>query len=226
MLPWLAEPERPDGGSEHAYSAGMQLLIPFVREPEDYISSGAERRLPAPSKCPNCGHDSRLLHHGYYERYVASRSTGEALRLRVRRLRCRECRLTTSLLPWFCLPYRLVCGESVARYLRGDGIESYDLRWQGLLVRCHQRFRSWRPLLAPLLLTTFGLDIGAGTVRSSWLLVERALGDIAGATAQLVRRCGVTLLGRYRCHCPGCSRSSAGSYHTSFLFSRGRSPPK
>lgn len=202
----------------------MQVLVPFEGEAEDYSATAAERTLPTPPRCPNCGATGKLRHHGYYERFVSSQTDGSAMRLRIRRLRCDWCRLTTSLLPWFCLPYRLVRGESVARFLRGDGIDSRDLQWQGLLIRCRQRFIAWRPHLSPVLQSSFGCDMGSESVRSSWIRLEHAFGNIARATEKVVRRFRITLFGRYRCHSSGCRRSAI-DYHTTLLFSGERSPP-
>jgi hypothetical protein len=204
----------------------MQLLVPFHGAPEDYHSASAERRMPSPESCPNCGSLRRLRFHGYYERYVSARLSGEALRVNIRRMRCRDCRLTTSLLPWFCLTYRLVRGESVARFLRGDGIDACDLQWQSLLASCSRRFESWLPELLQPMEANFGLSVGGLSSKIGWALIEGSLGSIATATQALVARCGITLLGRYRCHRPGVPAGGGGGDHKTLLFSSGTDPPR
>jgi len=205
----------------------MQMVVPYEGGPEDYLRDDAAAKMVGPDGCPNCGARVPLMHHGYYERYVSSKASGEVLRIRIKRLRCHMCRLTTSLLPWFSLPYRLIRGEAVARFLRGDGIDSIDLRWQGLLDGCRKRFRAWRPELSSLVRGEFGIEVDAGPLRDAWLALEDRLGALAQATRTLVTRCGVTLFGRYQCHLAKCGRksSAAGGNHTPFLFSKGRSPP-
>lgn len=204
----------------------MQVLVPFPGNPEDYLASAAEHRMTPPDTCPNCGTTRRLRFHGYYERYVSTRKTGEAVLLRIRRYRCRDCFLTTSLLPLFCLSYRLVRGESVARFLRGDGVDACDLQWLSLLANCQRRFDAWFLDLAQQLQDRFAIPLDRLASRSGWTEVEGSLGDIATATRRLVARCGITLFGRYRCHTPGLRRSTEGGDHTHPLFSSGTDPPK
>jgi hypothetical protein len=203
----------------------MQVLVRYDGSPENYRAASAERQMAAPGSCPNCGSLRRLRFHGYYARFVSSQSSGEALLVNVRRYRCRDCRLTTSLLPWFCLSYRLVRGESVARFLRGDGIDACDLRWQGLLSSCRRKFESWFPELAPSLETSFGLRLGGLSSRVGWGVVEGRFGSICEATQSLLSHCGLTLLGRYLCHRPGLPPLDPEDDHTNLLFSSGTDPP-
>lgn len=206
----------------------MQLVVQFAGDSDYYNRSHAEKIIASPTSCPNCNSQSGLKHHGYYERHVSSQASGKLLRIRIKRLRCRSCRLTTSLLPWFALPYRLLCGRTVARFIRGDGIDSPDLRWQGLLNSCLVRFRSWRSELSPILDREYAIELGNTSPRDSWLVIEKHLGQIERATRSLVRRCAVTLLGAYRCHSSGFIESNpwlGERYHTTLMFSEGRSPP-
>ena len=204
----------------------MQVLVPFAGNPEDYQSSAAERRMTPPPRCPNCGSHRRLRLLGYYERYVSTKATGEAIRVSVRRFRCRDCLLTTSLLPWFCVSYRLVRGESIARFLRGEGIDACDLQWQQLLRSCQRRFDAWFPLLSPQLTSTFGIPLDGLASRTGWEVIERLLGGISAASRRVITRCRVALLGRYACHSPGRSRTRKGGDHRYPLFSSGTDPPK
>lgn len=203
----------------------MQVLVSYDGSPEDYLATSAERQMLPPHACPNCGSLRRLRFHGYYSRFVSSRSNGEALLVNIRRYRCRDCLLTTSLLPWFCLSYRLVRAESVARFLRGDGIDACDLRWQGLLSRCRRRFESWIPQLVDPLESLFGVGLRGTIVPVAWRAVEIRLGSIGEATRAILTAAGMTFLGRYLCH-----RSPLGSFrqkddHTNLLFSSGTDPP-
>ncbi|WP_425491637.1 DUF6431 domain-containing protein [Luteolibacter luteus] len=121
-----------------------------------------------PKTGPNCGSLRRLRFHGYYSRFMSSRSNGEAILVNIRRYHCRDCLLTTSLLPWFYLYYRLVRGEAIARFLRGDGIDACDLRWQELLSRCLQRFESRLPQLVQPVEASFGVTLNGTTPAVAW----------------------------------------------------------
>jgi hypothetical protein len=203
----------------------MQLLVQFNGDPEDYHASSAERRILCPPACPNCGSVRRLRLHGYYARYVSSKSNGEPLLVLIRRLRCRDCSLTTSLLPFFCLTYRLVRGESVARFLRGEGIDACDLRWQALLSSSRKRYESWFPQIVASVGKAFRLPLEGLSARAGWHVIEGEFGSIEKATDRIVARCRITLLGRYSCHHPESASSDPEGDHTILLCSSGTDPP-
>jgi len=203
----------------------MQVLVPFSGDPEEYHSTSAERRMASPPICPNCGSRRRLRFHGYYARYVSRKSDGAPLLLLIRRLRCRDCLLTTSLLPGFCLTYRFVRGESVARFLRGEGIDACDLQWQPLLSSSRRKYEWWYPQLAAPVGKTFGLRLGGLSARAGWHVIEDRFGAIEHATGRILGACGITLLGRYRCHQCGLPSNRPGHDHTNLLFSSGTDPP-
>lgn len=203
----------------------MQILVPFSGAPEEYLTTSAQRRMPSPASCPNCGSRRRLRFHGYYARYVSSKSSSGALLVLVRRLRCRNCQLTTSLLPCFCLTYRLVRGESVARFIRGEGIDACDLQWQALLSSCRRKFEGWFQELAAPVGEAFGLPLEGLSAKAGWHVIEGALGSIDEATDRVLSRCGMTLLGRYCCHRPGFAHADIRGDHRNLLFSSGTDPP-
>lgn len=218
------------GALDWPYSLGsprgfMQILVPFSGDPEDYHSSSAERRMPAPDACPNCGSHRRLRFHGYYARYVSGKCSGVPLLVLVRRLRCRDCLLTTSLLPRFCLTYRLVRGESVARFLRGEGIDACDLQWQALLSSSRKKYEGWFPQLVPPVGGAFGLELEGLSARAGWHVIEGEFGSIEEATDRILGRCGITLFGRYCCHRSGSATLGPGGDHRNLLFSSGTDPP-
>jgi len=156
---------------------------------------------------------------------VSSKSGGEALLVLIRRLRCRDCSLTSSLLPCFCLTYRLVRGESVARFIRGEGIDACDLQWQALLSSSQRKYESWFSQLVAPLGETFGLQLKGLSAKTGWHVIEVRLGLIEDATNRILSCCGVTLLGRYRCHRPAGAPSSGEGDHRNLLFSSGTDPP-
>jgi hypothetical protein len=200
----------------------MQLLVSYQGAPESYVQSGAERRMTPPTPCPNCGCHRKLRLLGYYERFVSTMAGGLA-RMKVRRFRCRDCRLTVSLLPDFCISYRLVRGESVARFLRGDGIEAPDLPWQDLLFNCQKKFSAWIPELEELLHVGFGVQCQGLSPKQAWIGMETHFGDWTKARFQILAKCGATMLGRFCCHASRL-RSRRGD-HTLLPFSSGTDPP-
>ena len=200
----------------------MQLLVPYQGTPDTYVQLGAETRMMPPSPCPNCGCNRKLRLLGYYERFVST-TVGGLARMRVRRFRCRDCRRTVSLLPDFCLSYRLVRGESVARFLRGDGIDAPDLPWLDLLLRCQKKFVAWIPELGGLIQSTFGIPWNGLPPQRVWTGIETHFGGWTEARLRILTECGVTMLGIYCCHAPGCR--VAGGDHTHRVFSSGTDPP-
>lgn len=202
--------------------AVMQVLASYPGTPESYVQAGAERKMPPPSPCPNCGCHRRLRLLGYYERFVSATS-GRLFRMKVRRFRCRDCRLTVSLLPDFCVSYRLIRGEVAARFLRGDGIEAPDLPWQALLVSCRKKYAAWLPEFRELLYSEFGVRCAGFPPHAVWIVLEARFGHWMNARFQLLAKCGVTLLGRYRCHATGFNVQEDD--HTLLAFSSGTDPP-
>jgi hypothetical protein len=202
----------------------VQILAPFAGGPDEYFASAGERRMQPPASCPNCGSKRRLRFHGYYERYVSSEATGDPLSLKIRRYRCRDCLLTTSLLPCFCFSYRMLRGDLVANYFRGDGLEARDAKWLSLLRIYHRRFESWIPQLTLHLQEAFSFTLNHLTCRASWRRIELHLGSCPTANGRILSKSGVTLLGCYSCHRPKL-RSGDGGDHRHVLFSSGKDPP-
>jgi len=202
----------------------VQILTPFAGSPDDYFASAGERLVRPPKCCPNCGSTRRLRFHGYYERYVSSEASGDPLALKIRRYRCRDCNLTTSLLPCFCFSYRILRGELVAKYFRGDGIEARESKWLPLLRIYHQRFEDWIPQLTLHLQSSFSVTLTNLTSRAAWRRIELHLGLFPTANGRILSRSGVTLLGRYSCHLPKL-QSDDGGDHRHVLFSSGTDPP-
>lgn len=80
----------------------MQLLWNPGMSLEQYAKTG-EISYPTIEKCPMCGARKPLIGHGFYQRNAVPH-VELAYRLRIRRLLCKVCHKTVSLLPWFLLP--------------------------------------------------------------------------------------------------------------------------
>jgi hypothetical protein len=68
-----------------ARRSGVQVIVEIGMEAGDYVSEQYQRRIVAPSSCPNCGLAQTLEAHGYYWRYVTEALSGEVLQIAVRR---------------------------------------------------------------------------------------------------------------------------------------------
>lgn len=204
----------------------VQVVIPSKCGPERYESSGAFRLARPPCRCPNCDSVRRLRFHGYYERQVSSELTGKVIHVHVRRFFCRDCRRTTSLLPWFAQPYRLVRNQVIAEYLREGTLESCDLRWQSLLGHYRKKFEGWLPELEKTLGREFGLKHLGRRPALAWRTIETRLGGITLATALMAALARITIFGKYTCHLPCGIRSLRRHDHTTVLFASGTDPPK
>ena len=67
-------------------------------------------------KCPCCGHAGCLIGHGHYQRGI--KECGELIRLRIKRVKCKECRKTHALLPSNIVPYTQVRVEEQTEIIR------------------------------------------------------------------------------------------------------------
>ena len=79
----------------------MTIVLPSLRSVQRYLDCYPKLLKTAPRHCPACG-EKALVGHGSYRRRVWLLS-GE-LGIPIRRLRCRACGRTTSLLPAFLTP--------------------------------------------------------------------------------------------------------------------------
>ena len=178
----------------------MQVVCALDLSPEEYVADEFQRRIPSPSRCPNCSQSKALLALGYYSRSVSRAGIG-ALLISVRRFRCRSCRKTTSLLPSFAQPYRFVKNLVIDRYFRGDLFGSEILRHWDLLSQYRRRFEQFWPEVARVTLQSFG-RAPPYELDTVWRTLVGTHGDLAEATKTLVTVYQITPFGRYRCHRP------------------------
>jgi hypothetical protein len=89
----------------------MQLIIAFFGGPEEYVRDGAHRKMARPDECPICGKSGGMRAHGFYPRSVTIPGPIMRMLIQIRRFLCFFCRRTTSMLPDFAQPYRLVATD-------------------------------------------------------------------------------------------------------------------
>lgn len=206
----------------------MQVLAVVGQSPEGYELSGAYCRMAPPCGCPNCGSQRKLRPHGYYQRGVSSQRGGFPVVIHVRRFRCRGCRRTTSMLPLFAQPYRLVRNETIGRFFRDGSLEACDLKWLGLLLRYRHTFFFWWPVIRRALNIppeVLSVPIAPGCY-DAWRSVEDRFQTIDYATHSLVEIHQITLFGSYKCHKPLLPDKVHGHDHTTLLFPSGADPPR
>ena len=199
----------------------MQLIVAFDGDPEIYVRQAAHRKTERPPECPNCGSKRCLEAHGYYPRWVSAGERGKPTSIKVRRFRCRVCRLTTSMLPDFAQPYRVVATDTVGKFLAGLRSGSMMIPWLPLLDSYQQRFESRLPETCRILAGVFGLDALGGAAVEQWERMQRHFGGARPLTARMAGEAGATVFGIYRCHFPG----AAAHPHTTIISPRGRCPP-
>lgn len=178
----------------------MQLIFLTSESVEEYESRQSQLRIAAPKVCPNCGAEEALEPLGYYHRYVR-RTDDMTPRIPVRRFRCVRCRRTTSLLPGFAQPYKLVANATIEAFARGE-LERADVhRWHDRLLHYWKGFLVWAPRLRLRIGKRIPMPKHFSPVRL-WKAVLDWAGDLAEATIRLTRSLSVTLFGEYKCHRP------------------------
>jgi hypothetical protein len=122
--------------------------------------------------------------------------------IQVRRFICLNCHATTSVLPSFAQPYRLVCTATIHRHFCGIHQTVDTARWNPLLTRYRRRFQGWYPELAKVIGDKLGLSPPGGASDVAWGSLMRICGgsDLRSATRNLVKDFKITVFGRYRCH--------------------------
>ncbi len=173
----------------------MQIIIFTDHTPESYVRTHAERRVASPVGCPGCSYAHRLHRHGYYARWLSDLQE----RLWVARFRCPWCRLTTSCLPVFALPYRYVRVVTVAAFMTGERREGGVQRHWDLLCRYWKGFLRWWTALARGVGLCFGSRVWK-TARSFWEGMAAFCGGLEPASHGLLWEFGLGLFFRYRVH--------------------------
>lgn len=177
----------------------MQIIVEVGIDPASYVNEEYQRRVRAPSVCPNCGRAQALEAHGYYWRWVTA-LCGLVIQIAVRRFCCRHCPVTVSCLPQFAQPYRLVCNQTIEAFFGGEKDRCDVERWQELLGRYRRSYESFLAELRAACGALFGRSPPQEEALGFWDRVMEACGGLTAATGRLVHELGITLFGRYRCH--------------------------
>lgn len=176
----------------------MQTIYRTQLSPEQYAEQNHHKQVSRPELCGHCGKAHVLEGLGFYARYITTWSAAVLLIL-VRRFVCLSCGRTTSCLPEFALPYRLVNSETVT-----DGFNEREsppvARWSGPIQRYWRDFN----VFLDELLRTVGNAFGPLPLRPSasffWKMLLDRFRSLGAAMEELVHHFGITLYARYRCH--------------------------
>ncbi len=199
----------------------MQVIIAFSGEADDYAQQGAQFRVDRPQTCPNCGKPAGLRALGYYSRWVSSFNRSKIISIMVRRFRCPACHLTTSMLPDFAQPYRLVATDTVDSFLGGNRSGDSVYVWFSLLHGYQRRFEIRLPETRQVLSSAYSLTGLSEVAVDLWEEIRRHFGGARRLTARLASDVGITVFGIYQCHHP----AGEPKVHTSPRFTCERSPP-
>ncbi len=199
----------------------MQQIIAFSGGPEEYVRDGAHRKMARPDECPICGKSGGMRPHGFYPRSVTIPGPIMRLLIQIRRFLCFFCRRTTSMLPDFAQPYRLVATDTVNEYLAGSRDGAEVTRWSEHLGRYQQRFEDRIPETREALATAYNIGKLSLVATDLWGEVCRDFGGARRFTARFAGEVGMTVFGIYRCHRP----TENSSKHIDNNLARGRDPP-
>lgn len=175
----------------------MAIVWACALSVDEYVAAGRAVAVPRPD-CPGC--TAAMAFWSGYERSV--RHGGPALKLWVRRARCRRCRASHSLVPSFCLVGRLDDVEVIGAVITAVVGEARGVRpvaqeadvphttARDWVRRFHRRAAVIGAAFAAVAVEVAGLAPSASASRS---LAEHALGAIGCAFAAVAARAGPAL---------------------------------
>ncbi len=178
----------------------MQIIIVINGKLEKYVENQAHTQVRPPGHCPWCDRDGGLKAHSYYFRNTTA-SHGRAIRIGIRRFRCRRCGKTVSCLPSFVQPYRYVSTLTIQRFFAGRTKYPDVQRNKDLLQRYWNRFQKWSYRLWFII---GGRAIArqslVDTANALWKQLFTVWQNLATCTHRLVADFQATCFGQYLCH--------------------------
>lgn len=177
----------------------MQVIIQIGLTVEEYVEQEYHRRVRPPERCGNCGAFGTLRAHARYGRDTTG-AQGKLVHFQVARFRCSACWLTTSCLPSFAQPYRLVASKTIEAFVRGETQRHDVCRNETLLKRYLKRFSRWHATLHGIAGNRFGRGPPEETATAFLRRAVAACGSLAELTFRLVQEFKTTCFGTYRCH--------------------------
>ena len=180
----------------------MQVIFAFQGGPEEYVRDGAHRKVLRPDACPICGKSGLMRAHGRYDRSVSGPGRLKSMLIWICRFLCLACRRTTSMLPDFAQPYRLVATDTVDRYFSGTRNGADVDVWLEHLTRYQKRFDERLLETKTALATAYDFDELPVEAMGLWLVVCQNFDGARRFTARFASELGMTVFGIYDCHRP------------------------
>lgn len=179
----------------------MQIIRMVGMDAAEYAQKNAHRRIERPPLCSRCNAEGSLRALGFYCRSTTASSTGGVVLIQVRRFICLMCRRTTSILPSFAQPYRLICSVTIQRHFQKASSTLDTFRWRLLLRRYSRTFLNWFPKLSQLVGRVLGLPPPV-KADDPWTFLAGVCreAELGVLTHQLVSCLKVTAFGKYLCH--------------------------
>jgi hypothetical protein len=174
-----------------------QIIIHITATIAEYIREQMHRFVKRPDWCVCCGH-AKVHRHGHYDRFLVH--DGKPHTIAVARFLCPCCSSTTSLLPSFVLPYRLLPVSMVESWFAGDRSHAGSAQYESLLKDYRRRWERQCGALYAMLGGALGrMDTGELPQQLYRALIGQ-WGDLAGVNVGMLQDFGQSLLGTYRIH--------------------------
>ena len=125
---------------------------------------------------------------------------GRLLLIRVARFLCPVCRRTTSCLPSFALPYRLMAADTIEAFLLGRSDQPDIARNRDLLQANRRQWERRAPEIETVTGAFFGRTCDEPAPQRLLRAMLSKWGDLRRAAVQLLELFGEAPLGRYRVH--------------------------
>lgn len=175
----------------------MQIIRSLPVCAAAYIAENFHTQIIRPSACKLCHSSEPLEALGYYRRSLTL--ARRIVAILIRRFRCRHCGHTTSILPSFAQPYRLVQNSDIDDYFE-TGSAAPSSPWKTILRNYWSKFTRWLPELRRALSAQPDRAPPFETGPEAWRALRKAVGDLERITEFLVSEFQITAFGRYRCH--------------------------
>lgn len=189
----------------------MQIIRSLPVSATAYIADNFHSKIVRPSNCKICQSHQPLEALGYYARSLTL--CRAIVQILVRRYRCRRCGKTTSILPSFVQPYRLVQNSEIHDYLETGSAPEHS-PWKSILANYRRRFARWLPELRRALTSRPDRAPPFAEGHVAWAALRKALGDLERITEFLVSEFQITAFGRYRCHAFARHNEARSTPHT------------
>lgn len=184
------------------YWVRMQVIAQEYDDMELDVKGELHRQVRGPLCCPQCSARGMVWALGYYWRYVFGLFSPKAIRIGVRRFRCRECAATVSMLPAFAQPHHLLGNDLLDELVSGKA-SVQEQRHGETFRRMLKRFGFFRQKLFSEIGLGFGRDPPEKEVPDldslRWLWSKNHK-KFQLTTSHLIRHYRCTVFGQYRCH--------------------------